>query len=275
MIAGLPDINIDDQKLSFTVAEFKEEIYSQLTMADKKLFDLFFLKYDNSNLLAYLNDKDAVLDVRGNYGVEALDMMVKMLKDGDVPSEVSRSAPYISKFLTAYISSQPITEGVLWDDQLASLYYKYAMKANNKFVSSWYKFNLNLNNMLIASTARKYHFDASSFIVGDNEIANALRTSSARDWGLTGTFDYLETVQRVSEESDPLERERKIDLIKWNWLEDQTFFHYFTIERIFAYLLQLEIIERWYNLDKKKGEKQLREMIARMKTEVKMPEDFE
>lgn len=274
LVAGLPDITLEDQKLPFTVKAFREEVYEQLSACDRKLFDLFFLKYDNENLFRFLQNREAELDERGSLQAEDLELLIKAIREED-PAVTARFVPYFNRFAGAYLAEETLSEGMLWEDQLAGLYYEYALKADNNFVARWFEFNLNLNNLLVASSARKFHFDASSFLIGSNEIVKALRTSSSRDWGLSGTIDYLETVQRIAEETDVLERERKIDLLKWNWLEEQTFFHYFSVERLFAYLIRLEIIERWHSLNKEIGEKQLREMISRMKSEVKMPEDFE
>lgn len=64
LVAGLPDIHLEDTKLSYTVADFRTEIYPDLSSADKKLIDLFYLKFDNRNLIKLLNDKDAVTDNR-------------------------------------------------------------------------------------------------------------------------------------------------------------------------------------------------------------------
>lgn len=273
LIAGLPEIHIDDQKLAYSVAEFKEEVYEALSTADRKLFDLFYLKYDNANLLQFLKNKESEHDTRGLLSVEALEQLVKVVKEGDAPD--ANIPAYLPAFIASALEEKSSDEGILPADVLAAAYYGYALKASNDFAAKWFEFNLNLNNMLIASVARKYHFDASNFIVGDNEVAKALRSSSARDWGLAGTVDFLDAVQRIAEETDVTEKERKIDLLKWNWLEENTFFHYFTGERLFAYLLKLEIIERWFRLNKETGEAQLREMIARLKSEVKLPEDFE
>ena len=60
-------------------------------------------------------------------------------------------------------------------------------------------------------------------------------------------------------------REKKIDLLKWKWLDDNTFFKTFDIESVFAYLLKLEMIERWVTLDKARGEKTFRELVGAMK----------
>ena len=85
---------------------------------------------------------------------------------------------------------------------------------------------------------------------------------------------YFETLQHISETEELVERERKVDQLKWNWLENESFFHYFTIERILVFVLQLEMIERWISLDKEKGHELFRQMIQHLKDEVQIPEEF-
>ena len=101
-----------------------------------------------------------------------------------------------------------------------------------------------------------------------------LRTSNARDFGLGDTLPYLENIQRISEIDDLLEREKKVDQLKWNWMEDESFFNYFTVERLFVFLLQLEMIERWISLDKDKGNELFRALIQGLKNDVQIPEEF-
>lgn len=65
LVAGLPDLSLEDGKLNYTVANFKSEIYSELSEKDRKLIDLFYLKFDNANLLKLLKDKEAATDFEG------------------------------------------------------------------------------------------------------------------------------------------------------------------------------------------------------------------
>ena len=46
LVASMPDVSPDDAKLNFTVADFKEDYWPQLSETDKKLVALFFLRYD-------------------------------------------------------------------------------------------------------------------------------------------------------------------------------------------------------------------------------------
>ena len=53
LIAGLPNIALDDSKLTYSISQFRQELDGILTKADKKLIDLFFLKFDNKNPVSY------------------------------------------------------------------------------------------------------------------------------------------------------------------------------------------------------------------------------
>ena len=67
LVASLPELTLEDNKLSYSVADFKSEFYPYLSSDDQKLIDLFYLKFDNANVLKLIQDKDAVIDLRGNF----------------------------------------------------------------------------------------------------------------------------------------------------------------------------------------------------------------
>lgn len=272
LVAGLPELTLEDSKLSYTVADFKAELYPDLSDEDKKLIDLFYLKFDNANVLKLLKDKDAAIDLRGNYSAEELVEFISSLKEGDEIADAVFPS-YLSTFIFEYFNATA-EDDFLYEDRLAALYYEYAMKCKNKFVSSWFAFNLTMNNILVALTARKFKMDIAPLIVGDTEVCEALRTSGARDFGLTGEVEFLDQLVKISETEELVEREKKIDQLRWNWMEEATFFNYFTVERLFVFLLQLEMIERWISLDKEKGNQLFRSIIATLKDEVQIPAEF-
>lgn len=271
LVAGLPDISLDDGKLSYSVSDFKAELYPDLSAQDRKLIDLFYLKFDNTAILKLLKNKDAVIEDKGNFSAEELLQLIEAVREGDTPDKKYPS--YLVNFVSQYLQ---LSQDELYraDDLLAALYYSYGMSSNNAFIASWFEFNLNLNNIFAALAARKYKMEVSSVIVGATSICEQLRTSNARDFGLNETLEYFEALQRIADIEELVEREKKVDMLKWKWLEDESFFHYFTIERIFVFLMQLEMIERWISLDKEKGNELFRKMIQDLKNEVQIPEEF-
>ena len=168
LVAGLPELTLEDSKLSYTVADFKTELYPELSKEDKKLMDLFYLQFDNANVLKLLKDKDAAIDSRGNYSTEELAEYISLLKEGGEVSDCVFPS-YLSAFISEYFSI-PAEDDSLHEDRLAALYYAYAMQCKNKFVSAWFGFNLIINNVLVALTARKFKMDIAPLIVGDTEV---------------------------------------------------------------------------------------------------------
>ena len=224
------------------------------------------------DLCRHVENIVGVKEASGNFSAAELNEYIATIKEG---GEVSAKEfpSYLSVFISDYFNT-PAESAVLHEDHLAALYYEYAMKCGNKFVSSWFEFNLTINNILIAFSARKYKWDIAQNVVGNTEVCEALRTSGARDFGLSGEVDCLEQLMKISEITELVEREKKLDSLRWNWMEEATFFDYFTVERIFAFLLQLEMIERWIALDKEKGNQLFRSIIDALKDEVQIPAEF-
>ena len=270
LIAGLPDLSLEDGKLSYTVATFKTEIYPTLSAADRRLVDLFYLRYDNANLLTLLADREASIRPLGSYSAEQLLDLIATVKEGERRPKGFPS--YMIDFTAAYLSGS--AEMRFPADVLASGYYAHAMDCGNRFVRDWFEFNLNLNNVLAALTARKYKWEVAPYVVGEGEVADAIRTSAARDFGLADRLDCFDQLLRISETDELVEREKRTDLLKWVWMEDATVYDYFTIERLFVFLLRLDLIERWISLDKEKGSILFRSLIGTLKNEVQIPSEF-
>ena len=257
LIAGLPDIRFDDTKAALSVDQFREEVFASLTGADRKLLDLLRLEKDCRGFIGSALMEELVADVKAD---EA--------KRQDIPS-------FLYDFVGEWLDESWRQKAAFAEDRLWGLFYDYAMNcADNELVGRWYEFNLNLNNIISGITARKYDLDIHKVIVGQNEVAQALRTSGARDWGLSQELDYFDDVARLVEEGDLAEREHKVDMLRWNWLEEHTFFNFFTVERLFSYMVRLDMVERWTTLDKEKGQQLFRQLIGELKEQTEVPEEF-
>lgn len=263
LVAGLPDVAFDGSKCQYSVERFKEDIYPSLSADDARVVDLILHEWDNANVLSLLRrGEEAVLQQQGCYSREQLLAIIEAGKCGDVPA---KGVPaYLPRFLEYYFAHET-QENVVWENVLSAYYYEYAVSCSNRFAAQWFTFNLNVNNILVAMTARKYKLGVEECVVGNGEVAEALRTSGARDFGLTGTLDYIEEVQRLSENTRLQEREHQLDEMRWRWLDDNSVFCYFSVERLFVFLQKLVIVERWAGLDAESGMERYNEMIAELK----------
>lgn len=271
LISGLPDLALEDNKLNYTVQSFKEELYPELSRSDRNLIDLFYLNFDNSNLLNLLKNRDSDFEREGLFSKDELLGLIDTIKLGEVKPIGFPS--YLVDFLTAYFMGK-YEEVVLLDNILTGLYFSYASKCKNKFIQDWFSFNQILNNLFIAFTARKHNFDYKSQLIGDDVLTEQIKESNARDFGLSGTIDYLNSITRLVDEDDLAIREKQLDQIRWSWLDEKSFFHYFSIERIFVFLQQIVMVERWLLLDKEEGNKYFRKIIDSLRGEVQLPVEF-
>lgn len=269
LIAGLPDIHPEDMKGVQSVSVLKQELLDELTEKDGNLLRLLFSRYDNDNLLAYLKNRDAELNEYGNLDKDDWEQLIALMRDNDKPSD-PRLLPYMHTFYMLTQEEEFNDKALSKEDLLAGLYYDYAMKSENQFLQKWFEFNLNLNNLLAAIACRKFGYDIKSLVVGDNEVAHTLRNSNARDFGLSGMFDQLELVMRIADEDNLLDRERKLDALRWEWLEENTFFNYFSVEKVLAFVLRVEMIERWKLLTVERGSEVFRNLLRSLKDEANL-----
>lgn len=256
LIAGLQELQLDDSKVPVAVDQFREEVYEALTGSDRKLMDLLLLENDCRNFI-------------GSERMEELAGYVKQQEP--CPADTPQ---FMYDFVQEWLDDSWHEYAEFAEDRLWSLFYDYAAHCGNEFVQDWYRFNLDLNNIQTAITARKYDLDVRRMLVGDNEITQALRTSGARDWGLSQEVPFWDDIMRLQEASDLNDRERKTDLLRWQWLEEHCFFHYFTIERLFSYMVCLGMVERWCAMDAEKGQQLLRKLIGTLKDQTEVPAEF-
>ena len=271
-IAGLPDIQIDNQKSIPAQEEILDELKQILSKGDMALLDLLRLKYDNDNLLKFLANRDAELNPLGKLTSQDWAELIELIDNSDERNPVrdARLLKYMLDFYTTIRNEQSEEKIDFAEDFLAALYYKYGMQCKNKCVADWFEFNLNINNILTALTCRKYGWDIKSAIVGDNIVAETIRNSvSARDFNLKAEIDYFDALVSISETANLLDREHRIDALKWNWLEENTFFSSFSIEKVLSFWLRCELMHRWDNLSMEEGAEIFRQMINDLKKDVK------
>lgn len=278
LISGLANISPDDDRLPYGVDWLREELLPSLSEGDRKLVLMALEKYDRTNLLYVLsqekNGGDSVPDSDrpvGFYSLEQFAELIRCTRNG----EPCKGLPeYMYRFASEFQKDEWQKYARFPEDRLAALFYGYADGVGNKFVREWFGFNRNMDNILTAMVARRHSLPVQTMIVGDDDVAVALRTSAARDWGLSQTLDCFDRLARLDDETDLVKREREKDMIRWNWLDENTFFHYFGVERIFAFVVRMDIVDRWLKLDRELGQKLFRSLIYGFKDNVEIPREF-
>ena len=274
LVAGFPDLFFDDSKVSVNLNEFRSMLEENLPEDDMNIIRLFFYRYDNQNILAKLQDKEDSYDQRGNLSEVDLEALFAAVKEGSDSAALLGIPSYIGEFVEAFKKDTPLIEGKSWEIQLSELYYNYATSQSNAFVRNWFLFERDMQNILSAGQCRKHDFPVEKQLIGNSEIVEKLSRSNARDFGLDNEFPFVEAILKTIEEDDLKDYEKKIDRIKWDYLDDEVFFHFFTIEKLFSFIVKLSIVERWLSLDKKTGKELLNDLLNNLEASYEFPEEF-
>ena len=271
LMAGVPDIALEDARGAQPVLAFKEELAEQLTEADKKLMYYLYLRYDCLNLVKLLKNPNAEINPVGNYTREQYEDLINSAREMNF--NVHRFPQFLSIFAREYQYNKDKV-GYFPEDVILLEYYKYSLKCPNSMLRKWFEMNLNVTNILTALIAKKYGWNVGDYIQGNNDVCEMIRNNNARDFGLSFELDYVADLMKIVDCDDPVEKEKRIDAFKWMWLDEQTFMDVFSIEAVFAYTCKLEMLERWEKLDLETGSETFRQIIENLRGEAKVPEEF-
>ena len=271
-MAGLPTVKLTDAQPQHTILQLKEELRDVLEPKDARLMERYFLRFDCENLAALLADADAEIDERGNYDRDALVQLVEEAREIDGP--VKGFPVFLADFVRDY-DAHAGQAGWFSRDAALLAYYDYARECPNTMMAEWYDLNFNILNILTALIARRQGWPLANYVQGSGTVVDAiLKQTNHPDFGLATELDYVKDLMQAAETSDPVEKERLIDALRWNWLEDKTFFEPFDITALFAYVVRSEILERWALLDPEQGRERFTEIIENLRGEAKVPEEF-
>ena len=263
-IAGLSDLLLDETEMNFSLADFKSSLKEELLPSDYQFVQMMFLPYDHKNLLNILNEKYDEFDELGNYSMEELEEE----EDAAILPE------YMYRFISEYKADTKSRTAKQWENYLTELFYDYVLQAGNQFVNDWFAFERNVTNILTGLTCRKFDKEPEEEVVGNDFVSEAIKTSNAKDFGLAAELDYTTPVINIAEKDDLLNREKSLDQLKWEYINELTLFHYFSAEIVFAYTLKLQMVYRWMGLDLKTGREMFKQLIDELKESFEFSKEF-
>lgn len=272
-IAGLPELLFDEGKITSALLEFREELQAELHPKDYTLVHALFLPVDHQNLTRFLTEGHEELDPLGNYTIDQIRAQIQNI-DAIIP-QPDILEKYLVGFLTHWYAEDTDKAALNSEHILTTGYYDLMESVPNCFLKDWFEFDRNLRNIMTAVNCRKHNREILPEMIGSGVVVQHLVKNTARDFGLTPEIDDMEKILQVSELPDLLDREERLDLLRWDFIENKTFFHYFDIEKILGYILKLMIALRWSRLDRRTGENLFREMLQKMEKSYEFPEEFE
>lgn len=260
LVAGLKEYTLDADTKGFDAREIVAEIMEDLSAGDADAVRLMYGYYDCENIIALRAGRTAYNPL-GNIAREELAEELSSPKY--LPAAVAR-------VVRAYAEPEgEDAEGLdmsrSFEKALLTAYYEECAKSGCRFLREWSEFDRTLRNVSAAAVARTAGRSIDGAIIGGGDIADQLQRSSAADFGLRGEVAYIDAViSAVNDEQNLVEKEHKIDLIRWEQASELAGFDYFNINAILSYLAKINIVARWALLSPKRG----REMFERIMAEL-------
>ena len=260
LVAGLREYTLDSEKKGFDAREIVGEILAELSSSDADAVRLLYGYYDCENIIA-MHSGRAAYNPLGNLSREEL---------AEELSSPKRLPKGVAKVVRMYTSSDSEeAEGVDlslgFEKALWTAYYEECSHSKHRFLREWSAFDCTLRNVSAAAVARAIDRPVEEVVIGEGYIVKQLRRSSAADFGLRGEVSYLDAViAAVNDEQNLVEKEHKIDLIRWEQATELASFDYFNINAILSYLVRINIVARWAMLDAKRGRDMLERIMAEL-----------
>ena len=260
LVAGFREYTLDGEMKGFDVEAILSDVFEVLSSKDKKSVELLYAYYDCENLISRHNGS-STYNALGRLSNEEIDEelrqpsrliapLAKVVRDYVLPAdedgeEVDLSQPFAKALMTAY--------------------YKACAASGSRLLREWSAADRTIRNIVAATLARRQGIAAESVVVGNDAVAKSLSRSSAADFGLRTEIPYVEQlIAAVADEQNMVEKERKIDNIRWAELSELSTFDYFDLNAVIAYLVKANMVARWAALDAKVG----REMFDRLVAEL-------
>jgi hypothetical protein len=248
--------------------DFKDQLKNDLYRKDYRLVELLFLPYDNTNFFNILQENYDEFNSLGNFSMEEFERELN-------EEEALNTLPvYMYSFANRFREDKKKKTLKQWENDLTTEYFDYVLQVKNKFIQNWYTFEQNITNILAGLNCRKFELDPEEELIGDNFITEAIKSSTAKDFGLEVDFEEISQIINLADKDSLLAREKGIDQFKWEKLNELTLFDYFSIEVVLAYTLKLKMIYRWMSLDEKTGKQMFDKLIQELKSSLEFPKEF-
>lgn len=265
LVAGLKEFTLESENKGFDAKAIIAEILEEISASDAKAVRLLYTYYDCENL-------SSARAMRQNHNI------LGNLSREEIEAELSepqllpkRIAAVVSAFASTEYKDDQVDTSVSFEKALFEAYFAECAASKSPFIRRWSETDRNLRNVAAAISARLADIPVEECIVGGGDIAEQLSRSSAADFGLRGELPYIDAViTAVSDEQNIVEKEHKIDNIRWAEVEEASTFDYFNLNAILAYLVKINIVARWSLLDEARGREMLNRLMAELSAKDKI-----
>ena len=128
-------------------------------------------------------------------------------------------------------------------------FYTKAAASKNRFIREYFDFDGRLRNLKVQYLAKRLGKKAEDYFV---ELPES-------------DFDEESQIRTILEDADFVEREEKMDELKWEKASDIARMDYFNMNAILAFLVKAKTVQRWAELDPVKGQEMFEKLVKEIR----------
>ena len=135
------------------------------------------------------------------------------------------------------------------ESTLGADFYDRAAKSKNRFIREYFDFDARLRNLKVGYLAKRLGKKGEDFMV---ELPEA-------------DFEEEKQIQEILADADFVDREQRMDELKWEKASDIARMDYFNMNAILAFLVKAKTVQRWAELDPEKGEEMFHKLVKEIR----------
>lgn len=264
LVASLRDYSLDGDAKGFDAREVIDEIAEELSREDGRALRGWMLFHDICNMVNIRSGREG-FSTLGNFSREELE--AELAHPSMLPRELAEVIELYAEAASGEVDAddqrfERVDVSRSFSSQLYAAYYRYCSKSRCRFLREWSEADRNLRNITAALTARAKGLAVADYMVGGGEVVQQLSRSSAADFGLKGEFGYIDAlIGALGENDNLLDKEHRMDMIRWSLSDELSTFDYFNIDFLLSYIVRLSLVHRWARLDEERGKAMFRRLV--------------
>ena len=135
------------------------------------------------------------------------------------------------------------------ENTLGADFYDKAGQSKNRFIREYFDFDGRLRNMKVNYLAKRLGKKGEDYVV---ELPEA-------------DFEEGKQIEEILADADFVEREQKMDELKWEKASDIARMDYFNMNAILAFLVKAKMVQRWAELDAAKGQEMFKKLVQEIR----------
>ncbi len=135
------------------------------------------------------------------------------------------------------------------EDTLNAEFYAKAAESKNRFIREYFDFDGRLRNMKVNYLAKRLGKESEPYLVNLEEA----------------DFEEETQIREILNDADFVEREQKMDELKWEKASDIARMDYFNMNAILAFLVKAKTVQRWAELDAAKGQEMFKKLVQEIR----------